>query len=234
MNMKPVKIMLCFGPAMQHTAQSLGNALSQRGYQVSLFTDGQSALKAHQKTRHALSVIDIDLPRLDGFNLCDRIITQFPDDKVVFLTDQHNKEDITQGFRLGAVDFIKAELETEEITLRLERLMAYTGIIQQEQQNVFHVGRYRLHSITQTITDTADNTSITITSRESELLKLLIMNVGQVVERQWVLKTFWNNDSYYNARSMDVYVSHLRHYLSGDPSISIVNKRGIGYSLIID
>ena len=191
------------------------------------------ALKHFAIHAPALCVIDVELKGSDGFNLVARIKEHNNNTIIAFLTLRENREDILQGLRLGAAEYIKASLDNEEIALRIKRLMTYSHICREEKKNVYEIGAYLLDTNLQTLTNRQDGNIIQMTYNECELLRMLASKPGEVIERDWTLKTLWANDTYFCARSMDVYVSKLRRMLKEDTNVKIINKRGRGYVLEI-
>ncbi|MBQ9440538.1 MAG: response regulator transcription factor [Paludibacteraceae bacterium] len=191
------------------------------------------ALKHFAIHAPALCVIDVELKGSDGFNLVARIKEHNNNTIIAFLTLRENREDILQGLRLGAAEYIKASLDNEEIALRIKRLMTYSHICREEKKNVYEIGAYLLDTNLQTLTNRQDGNIIQMTYKECELLRMLASKPGEVIERDWTLKTLWANDTYFCARSMDVYVSKLRRMLKEDTNVKIINKRGRGYVLEI-
>lgn len=191
------------------------------------------ALKHFAIHAPALCVIDVELKGSDGFNLVARIKEYNNNTIIAFLTLRENREDILQGLRLGAAEYIKASLDNEEIALRIKRLMTYSHICREEKKNVYEIGAYLLDTNLQTLTNRQDGNIIQMTYKECELLRMLASKPGEVIERDWTLKTLWANDTYFCARSMDVYVSKLRRMLKEDTNVKIINKRGRGYVLEI-
>ncbi len=191
------------------------------------------ALKHFAIHAPALCVIDVELKGSDGFNLVARIKEHNNNTIIAFLTMRENREDILQGLRLGAAEYIKASLDNEEIALRIKRLMTYSHICREEKKNVYEIGAYLLDTNLQTLTNRQDGNIIQMTYKECELLRMLASKPGEVIERDWTLKTLWANDTYFCARSMDVYVSKLRRMLKEDTNVKIINKRGRGYVLEI-
>ena len=205
------------------------------GHDVFVCLSASAAKKRLTAHKTDLCVLDVQLDRTDGYNLAADILKHDPHPVVAFLSAQESREDIMQGLRMGATDYIKGSLDTQEITARLTRLMTYTKICEQEKNNVFEIGSFVLDTIQQTLLNVSTGVKTPLTYKESELLRILIINKGKIVERNWALKTLWTYDTYsstYKARSMDVYISKLRRLLADDRSISIVNKRGVGYMLL--
>ena len=207
--------------------------LVAKGYDATLFPDGETAYRGFTKGRYDICILDIMMPQKDGFTLAKDIRIVNPDIPIIFLTAKNLKEDVIEGFKLGADDYITKPFSMEELIFRIEAILRRTS--QESQlslQQIFTLGRYTLDTHKQTLTD-RDNV-VKLTTKEVDLLKLLCQNANKILERNYALKAIWIDDNYFNARSMDVYITKLRKHLKDDPSIEIINVHGKGYKLIIE
>lgn len=202
--------------------------LKAKGYTASLEPDGEKGFRAFKKDHFDLCILDIMLPVKDGFALARDIRIQNPEIPIIFLTAKSMKTDILEGFRAGADDYMTKPFSMEELLLRIEAILRRTS--RTEQQPVFHLGRFVFDANKQLLTS-ADKT-INLTTKESDLLKMLCQHPNQVLERNYALKTIWQDDNYFNARSMDVYITKIRKHLKGEPGIQIINIHGKGYKLL--
>ncbi len=204
--------------------------LEAKGYETDLFPDGEEAYKAFTNGKYDLCVLDVMMPKKDGFTLAKDIRLINTDIPIIFLTAKSMKEDIFQGFKIGADDYITKPFSMEELLFRLEAIIRRTkgsSII----QDVYQLGKYKFDTQKQQLID-GDNI-VKLTTKESELLKLLCNNANKVLERNFALKTIWVDDNYFNARSMDVYITKLRKHLKDETSVEIINVHGKGYKLVM-
>ena len=172
------------------------------------------------------------MPKKDGFTLAKDIRIINPTIPVIFLTAKNLKEDVLEGFKIGADDYITKPFSMEELILRIEAILRRTSQENQANaQQIFTIGRYTFDTRKQLLTE--GENSVKLTTKESDLLKLLCQNANKVLERNYALKSIWIDDNYFNARSMDVYITKLRKHLKDEPSVEIINVHGKGYKLII-
>ncbi|WP_373514193.1 response regulator transcription factor [Persicitalea sp.] len=206
--------------------------LTDKGYPTDLATDGQQGWQMFVDGAHDLCIFDVMMPRKDGFSLAKEVRMSGRNVPIVFLTAKSMKEDTIQGFRLGADDYITKPFDRDELLLRIEAILRryHRQTMQEAEQSVFKVGSYSFDYEHQQLS--RDGETSRLTSKESELLKLFCQNLNQPVSRSYALKMIWGDDTYFNARSMDVYVTKLRKHLRGDPSIQIMNLHGEGFKLM--
>lgn len=206
--------------------------LVAKGYDASLFPDGEAAYKGFMRDHYDICILDIMMPKKDGFTLAKDIRIVNPDVPVIFLTAKNMKEDVLEGFKLGADDYITKPFSMEELIMRIEAILRRTS---QENlanaQPVFTLGRYTFDTRKQTLAE--GDEVVKLTTKEADLLKLLCQNANKILERNYALKSIWIDDNYFNARSMDVYITKLRKHLSKEPTVEIINVHGKGYKLIM-
>lgn len=207
-------------------------ALELQGYAVTLARDGEKAYDLFLKEAYELCLIDVMLPVKDGFALAGEIRQINRHIPIIFLTAKALKEDKIEGFRLGCDDYITKPFSTEELGLRIQAVLrrSYPGA-NSVKEDVFKIGKFRFNAVHQLLQQ--GETKQKLTNKESELLRLLCLHQNAVLERDVALKLIWGNDSFFNARSMDVYITKLRKYLSSDPRIEIVNIHGRGFKLTV-
>ena len=206
--------------------------LIAKGFDAQLYPDGEAAYKGFMKEHYDICILDIMMPKKDGFTLAKDIRIIDPDIPIIFLTAKNLKEDVLEGFKLGADDYITKPFSMEELILRIEAILRRTAQEgQSNSQQIFTIGRYTFDTRKQTLTE-GENT-VKLTTKEADLLKLLCQNANKVLERNYALKSIWIDDNYFNARSMDVYITKLRKHLKDEPSVEIINVHGKGYKLII-
>lgn len=205
--------------------------LNAKGYQTDLFVDGEKAFDGFKNSKYDIVILDVMMPVKDGFSVAKDV--RMIDDKVpiLFLTAKSMKEDVLGGFSVGADDYMTKPFSIEELQYRIEAILRRTkgagGVASQDQ---FTLGDYSFDATKQILAYKGVDQKLT--AKESELLKFLCINRNAVLDRNFALKTIWSDDSYFNARSMDVYITKLRKYLKEDSSIQILNIRGKGFKLI--
>ncbi|MDR2562495.1 MAG: response regulator transcription factor [Prevotellaceae bacterium] len=204
--------------------------LRVKNYDTDLFTDGDAAFKGYRDSgNYDICILDVMMPVKDGFTLAKEIRQMSPNVPIIFLTAKSMKEDIVEGFASGADDYMTKPFNIEELILRIEAVLRRT-ITTDVSQSSYKIGNYMFNSTKQTLT--LDDDEQKLTSKESELLRYLCVNRNGVLDRNFALRTIWNDDSYFNARSMDVYITKLRKFFKDDPSVQIINVRGKGFKLI--
>ncbi len=215
--------------------ENLGSLLREyliaKGYDTDLYPDGEAAFKGFQKNQYDLCIFDVMMPKKDGFTLAKDVRMINSDIPIIFLTAKNMKEDVIEGFRIGADDYMTKPFSMEELIFRIEAILRRTLGEADNTQAVFKLGRFTFDARKQTLSDANDSTKLT--TKESELLRLLCVNANKVLERNYALKTIWVDDNYFNARSMDVYITKLRKHLKDEEGIEIINIHGKGYKLII-
>ena len=204
--------------------------LIDKGYDAELFTDGESGYKAFLKGKYDICLLDIMMPKKDGFQLAQEIRTVTGEVPIIFLTAKTMKEDILEGFKLGADDYITKPYSMEELVLRIEAIIRRVKGKKGKEITMYKIGKFTFDTQKQVLI--SENETEKLTTKETELLSLLCAHVNEILERNFALKTIWIDDNYFNARSMDVYITKLRKKLKADPGIEIINIHGKGYKLI--
>lgn len=228
--MEQVKILLAEDDA--NLGLLLREYLIAKNYNTTLCEDGDKAYDEFLKHPYDICIFDIMMPHRDGFTLAKDIRLINSEMPIIFLTAKSMKEDVLEGFKIGADDYMTKPFSMEELLLRIEAVLRRTtGIKTEITQDEYKLGRFTFDSKKQFLQD--GEKTIKLTTKESELLKLLCNNVNKVLERNLALKTVWSDDNYFNARSMDVYITKLRKHLKSEPNIEIINVHGKGYKLIM-
>lgn len=201
-------------------------------YLVQAAINGKMALKIIEKKKPELILLDIMMPEMDGLALAKEIRLINEAIPVIFLTAKNQKEDVLEGFRSGADDYITKPFSMEELLYRIEAILRRsTGNISLvKKEDSYNIGEYSFNPLKQLLIYKDITTKLT--TKESELLELLCRHGNEILERNFALKTIWIDDNYFNARSMDVYITRLRKYLIKDPAVKILNVHGKGYKLI--
>jgi Response regulators consisting of a CheY-like receiver domain and a winged-helix DNA-binding domain len=223
-----LKIFLCEDD--ENLGMLLREYLQAKGYSVDLFSDGEAGYKGFVKDRYDICILDVMMPKKDGFTLAQEIRATNPEVPVVFLTAKTMKEDILEGFKIGADDYLTKPFSMEELLLRVEAILRRVKGKKLKEIPFYKLGEFMFDTQKQTL---SINDKITkLTTKECELLSLLCSHANEILERNYALKTIWVDDNYFNARSMDVYITKLRKLLKEDESIEIINIHGKGYKLI--
>ncbi len=208
--------------------------LSQCGFVVQWIEDGSKALQVFNPASFDICVIDIMMPGLDGYSLVKEIRQKDSEIPIIFLTARSLTEDVVKGFETGCNDYIRKPYSIDELIVRMRALLQRNtqhAVVAAAPQDSCSIGHYVFDYRAMELKH--DKDKIVLTHLENELLHRLIKNKDAVLKRQEVLLELWGNDTFFNARSMDVFISRLRKYLSKDKNLSIVNIRGIGYKLIV-
>lgn len=209
----------------------LKNYLTAKNYETTLAVNGSLALEVFSKDNFGLCIFDIMMPEMDGLTLAKEIRLTRPDIPILFLSAKNQEEDIIEGFKSGADDYITKPFSMEELLYRIEAILRRTtNIVVHKKEDSYTIGSYTFDPLKQMLVHR--DQPIKLTTKESELLDLLCRHGNDILERNFALKTIWIDDNYFNARSMDVYITRLRKYLRKDPSIKILNIHGRGYKLI--
>ncbi len=222
---KSIKILLAEDePSL---GQIIKESLETRNFEVLLCADGEQAYKKYKSENPLLLVLDVMMPKKDGFTLAKEIRNENADIPIIFLTAKSQTEDVVEGFNLGGNDYLKKPFSIEELIVRINALLKRS--IENIPEEII-LGKYIFNLKKQTLQ--FNNSSDNLTHREANLLYYLIKNKNQVLERSFILKKLWGDDDFFNARSMDVFITKLRKKLKDDTSIQIINVRGYGYKLI--
>ncbi len=209
----------------------LRNYLMAKEYETLLCVNGISALEAFSGDRFNICILDIMMPGMDGLTLAREIRQLSPEVPIIFLTAKNQEEDIIEGFRSGADDYITKPFSMEELIYRIEAILRRApGSASSGDMELHKIGIYTFDPLKQLL-ECGDQT-IKLTTKESELLDLLCRQGKDILERNYALKAIWIDDNYFNARSMDVYITRLRKYLKKDPTVKILNIHGRGYKLL--
>lgn len=223
-----VSILLCEDD--ENLGMLLREYLQAKGYNVDLLPDGEAGLRAFQKSKYDMCILDVMMPKKDGFMLAQEIRAVNDMIPIIFLTAKTLKEDVLEGFKIGADDYITKPFSMEELIFRIEAILK--RVINKKKEAISYVlGRFVFNKQKQTLT--IDDKVTKLTTKECDLLGLLCTHMNEVLERNYALKAIWVDDNYFNARSMDVYITKLRKLLKDDDQIEIINIHGKGYKLIV-
>lgn len=216
---------------------NLGNLLKEyldaKGYSTVLAVNGKLGFAAFSKDKFNICILDVMMPVKDGFTLAKEIRAIDKTIPIVFLTAKSLKEDAIEGFSIGADDYITKPFSMEELLLRLKAILRRTESESTKKTDVseFQIGKYKFDYKHQLLKINGEQQKLT--TKESELLKLLCENMNDVLDRNFALRLIWNDDNYFNGRSMDVYIAKIRKYLKEDPSVELINVHGKGFKLLL-
>src|SRR5574344_45781 len=227
--MERLKILLC------EDDESLGMLLNEylqaKGFDATLFPDGEAGYKAFTSDSYDLCILDVMMPKKDGFSLAQDIRKLNSNVPIVFLTAKTLKEDVLEGFKIGADDYVMKPFSMEELLFRIEAILRRISIKKSRVTNDYKLGKFTFDTQKQLLI--INGKTVKLTTKECELLTLLAQNANNILERNYALKTIWVEDNYFNDRSMDVYITKLRKLLTDDPDVEVINIHGKGYKLII-
>lgn len=224
-----VSILLCEDD--ENLGMLLREYLEAKGYTAELCVDGEEGYKAFMEKSFDLCILDVMMPKMDGFTLATKIREINSEIPFMFLTAKTLKDDILEGFKIGADDYITKPFSMEEVVFRIEAILRRVRGKKNKETTVHQIGRYTFDTQKQLLTFEGENTKLT--TKEAELLTLLSSKANELLQRDYALKTIWIDDNYFNARSMDVYITKLRKHLKKDPNVEILNVHGKGYKLVI-
>jgi DNA-binding response OmpR family regulator len=207
--------------------------LEGRGFEVAMETDGALVMRAFKETQPDICVLDVMLPHRSGFELAEEIRNISNDIPIIFLTAKTQTEDVIKGFKTGGNDYIRKPFSMEELIVRIEnalRIKKSDGIEEIKTESL-QIGCYQFNLNRQTLA--INNTERKLSYRESELLKYLWQHHNNIIDRRDMLNVIWGNDSFFNSRNLDVYITKLRGYLKDDKTLEIITIKGVGYRFIV-
>ncbi|MGQ0738720.1 MAG: response regulator transcription factor [Bacteroidota bacterium] len=206
-------------------------SLESRSFEVIMEADGAKVLSLFKEAKPDICVLDVMLPHKDGFTIADEIRELDEEVPIIFLTAKTQTEDVVKGFSLGGNDYIRKPFSMEELIVRIQHLLrnrqeGVPGI----NGGTVTMGKYSFQINRQLLNNGKEEKKLSF--RESELLKLLYQNRDKIIDRKNILNLLWGNDSFFNSRNLDVYITKLRSYLREDPSLEIITIKGVGYRFI--
>lgn len=205
--------------------------LQAKDYDAELYLDGEAGYKAFVKGEYDMCLLDVMMPKMDGFTLARELRMINSEVPIMFLTAKNLKDDILEGFKLGADDYLTKPFSMDELVYRMEAILRRVKARNKQMAVRYQLGRFVFDTQRQLLT--IGDKSTKLTTKESELLTMLCTHMNDVLERDLALKTIWIDDNYFNARSMDVYITKLRKHLKDDPNVEINNVHGKGYRLVV-
>lgn len=206
-------------------------SLQQRGFEVLMETDGTKVMQQFRNFLPDICVLDIMLPNRNGFELATDIREVQEDIPIIFLTAKTQTEDVVKGFKAGANDYIRKPFSMEELIIRIENALRIAKVEQvKTMEDMVRIGGFEFYVHKQLLNFNGSTRKISY--RESELLSYLYLNNNELIQRKDLLLHIWGNDSFFNSRNLDVYITKLRGYLKEDPLLQIITIKGIGYRFI--
>lgn len=224
------KILLCEDDT--NLGSVLKNYLELNDYEVVLERDGRLGLAAFQREKFDLCLLDVMMPNMDGFTVAEEIRDVDPEIPLFFLSAKTMKEDIIQGYKLGADDYITKPFDSEVLLHKIKAILKRNEEQNKESANVvYDLNKYHFNPKLRELSH--EGKTQTLSPKENELLKMLAEHKNDLLPREQALKKIWGSDTYFNGRSMDVYIAKLRKYLKDDTGIEIVNIHGNGFRLVV-
>ena len=209
-------------------------SLESRRYEVIMESDGANVLQTFTRVNPDICVLDIMLPNKDGFTIAEEIRQVNESVPIIFLTAKTQTDDLVKGFSTGANDYIRKPFSMEELIVRIENAMRYIREgrpAPSSGNDEVRMGKYKFHITRQLLNVGKEEKKLSF--RESELLKILYENRDKIIDRKDILNLLWGNDSFFNSRNLDVYITKLRNYLKEDESLEIITIKGVGYRFVM-
>ena len=219
----------------QNFGDVLRSYLEMHDFDVTLATDGEAGLETFKKGSFDLCIFDVMMPKKDGFTLAREVKAINPETMIIFLTAKTLKEDVLEGVKLGADDYITKPFNSEELLFRVRAVLRRNSKNEPslEDQREFIISDYHFDYALRILTYTKDGTTDKLSPKEAQLLRLFCFRMNDVLQRSEALTKIWNDDNYFTARSMDVFITKIRKYLSKDSKIEIENIHGNGFRMYI-
>jgi len=215
----------------ENLGEMLKNYLNAKSLKTDLYEDGEIAYEGFCNNQYDLCILDVMMPLKDGFTLAKQIRSINKAVPIIFLTARSLKDDVIEGFKIGGDDYITKPFNMDELLFRIEAIMRRVKTDTPLVQPIYDLGKYTFDTQKQILQ--SEETTHKLTTKESDLLSLLCINANQVLERNYALRTIWEDDNYFNARSMDVYITKLRKYFKDEPEVEILNVHGRGFKLVV-
>ncbi|MGC4035554.1 MAG: response regulator transcription factor [Chitinophagaceae bacterium] len=207
-------------------------SLESRGFEVAMESDGAKAIPLFKKSEPDICVLDVMLPNKDGFAIADEIRDINEEIPIIFLTAKTQTEDVVKGFSTGANDYIRKPFSMEELIVRIQNALRLKKEAPAKiTGDSVNIGKFNFNINRQLLSGGEEEKKLSF--RESELLKLLYENRDKVIDRKDILNLLWGNDSFFNSRNLDVYITKLRSYLKADPALEIITVKGVGYRFVV-
>ena len=205
--------------------------LTSKGFDVSLAQNGKTAFEKFNREQFDFCVFDVMMPEMDGFTLAEQIRKLDKKVPILFLTAKSMKDDVLQGFTMGADDYVTKPFEMSELLARINAILRRADVNTEEEKQNFEIGAFQYDPETRLLRANGDEKKLT--TKENQLLHLLVKNRNDILDRRIALEAIWGEDNYFNGRSMDVYIAKLRKHLKEDGRIEILNIHGQGFKLLV-
>lgn len=213
-------------------AHIVRESLEESGFEVTLCTNGEQALQKYRAQKPDILALDVMMPKMDGFEVARHIRETDKITPIIFLTARSQPKDVVAGFESGANDYLKKPFSVEELIVRIKVLLSTNRLLERPKtiNEDYQISDLLFSSNKNTLQQGINTWQLT--ARESDILKMLCKHKHEVITRKTLLTTVWGDDSFFNARSLDVFITRLRRQLDADPNIQIINIRGVGYKLV--
>ncbi len=211
--------------------QIVKEGLEAEGKNVTWITDGEDVMQSIASSSYDICLLDVMLPNVDGFSLGKEISDKYPRLPIIFLTARNDADDVVEGFKSGGIDYIRKPFSMKELLVRMDSVLGRNKPTQNDQETL-NIGQFSFNSLTYELLH--EKGKVILTHKEAQLLSLLASTQNQIIRRDHILNTIWEDDSFFHSRRLDVYIKKLRNYLALDKQISIVTLRGLGYRFVVD
>ena len=222
-----MKIKILYAEDEPFLGKIVKESLESRAFEVIMVTDGKDGLAAYGQQKPDICVLDVMLPNKDGFKLASEIRQLNPTIPIIFLTAKAQTDDLAKGFQSGGNDYIRKPFSMEELIIRINNLLNLTLRKTTNEASIITIGQYEI--LLNKYELIRQNKIKKLSHREAELIKILSENRNTIVNRKDILMQIWGDDSYFNSRNLDVYMTKLREYLKDDPTLEIMTIKGVGY-----
>lgn len=207
-------------------------SLQSRGFHVHMESDGEKVFSVFKEVQPDVCVLDVMLPNKDGFEIAEEIRSVNMHVPILFLTAKTQTDDVVKGFTLGGNDYIRKPFSMEELIVRIENVLRKNGVTKKTAAaDVIQLGKYQFYGNRQVLVHGVEEKKLSY--REAELLKVLYESRDGIIDRKDILNLLWGNDSFFNSRNLDVYITKLRGYLKNDDNLEILTIKGIGYRFVM-
>jgi len=227
------KVKILFVEDDPNLSMVLKDYLEMIGYEIYHAKDGELGLQLFASRSYDLLILDVMMPKKDGFTLAGEIRQKNQSVPIIFLTAKTLKEDRIKGFTKGCDDYITKPFSTEELSLRIQAILKRCAMLKMSKLkptiDIFEIGKFKFDSQNQTLNSNEGERSLT--RKEAALLKMLCLSENNLLPREIALESIWGDNDYFISRSMDVFIAKLRKYLASDPNVHIINVHGIGFKL---